>query len=230
MTSGWTHSRPCSSRGRERRKGDPAPSTWIVEQTSWRRPGTVSSALRNPPPGVSAPSTTNTEPPWRAMVMEAASPFGPDPMPTATRSPPAVTPGKAPTRGPIDRCSPSTGTTAPCPVPVALRRKGTRSGDTHRHSPRTRSSPGASRGDGHRLGLGFGDGRPGREEDGRSRQSGDQRPGEDSHLGDVAHPRVLEGERRHEQGHGEAYARYRAQAHDVGPPRPRRHPADTQPD
>ena len=52
---------------------------WMAEHTSCRKPGTVSSALRVPPPMVSAASRTTTERPASASVTAADSPFGPAP-------------------------------------------------------------------------------------------------------------------------------------------------------
>ena len=60
------------------------PSGWIAEQTSWTKPGSVSSAVRIPPPTVSAASSTSTERPARASTIAAASPFGPAPTTTAS--------------------------------------------------------------------------------------------------------------------------------------------------
>ncbi len=56
----------------------------MAEQTSWTKPGSVSSALRVPPPTVSAASTTSTERPASASVTAADSPFGPAPTTTAS--------------------------------------------------------------------------------------------------------------------------------------------------
>jgi len=55
----------------------------MAEQISWRKPGSVSSSVRAPPPMVSFASRTMTENPSRARRMAAASPFGPEP--TMTR-------------------------------------------------------------------------------------------------------------------------------------------------
>ena len=54
-TSGRTHSRPWSSSGSDRRAGEPTPSGWMAEHTSWVTPGSVSSAERRPPPGCQPP-------------------------------------------------------------------------------------------------------------------------------------------------------------------------------
>src|SRR5579872_3808908 len=51
----------------------------MAEQTSWTKPGRVSSIEREPPPMVSLASYTRTERPARAIVMAAARPFGPAP-------------------------------------------------------------------------------------------------------------------------------------------------------
>ena len=65
-------------------KGEPAPRGWMAEQTSWRKPGSVSSSLLNPPPMESAPSRTSTLRPARARVSAAARPLGPEPTTTAS--------------------------------------------------------------------------------------------------------------------------------------------------
>jgi protein-S-isoprenylcysteine O-methyltransferase len=57
----------------------------MVAQVSWRNPGCVSSAVRNPPPGTSPASSTRTERPARASVAAATRPLGPDPTTTASR-------------------------------------------------------------------------------------------------------------------------------------------------
>ena len=69
-----------------RKNGDATPSGWIAEQTSWTKPGSVSSAERVPPPTVSAASSTRTESPARASTIAAASPFGPEPTTIASTS------------------------------------------------------------------------------------------------------------------------------------------------
>src|SRR5919106_1783254 len=56
----------------------------MAAQTSWTKPGSVSSAERTPPPIVSSASCTSTSRPARASVIAAASPFGPEPMTTAS--------------------------------------------------------------------------------------------------------------------------------------------------
>src|SRR5258705_27859 len=55
---------------------------------SCRNPGRVSSAVRQPPPGVSPPSITRTASPALASIMAAARPFGPEP--TTRASPPCL--------------------------------------------------------------------------------------------------------------------------------------------
>ena len=54
-TSGQRHSSPWRSRPSERRKGEPTAIGCTAEQSSCSRPGTVSSALRVPPPIVGRP-------------------------------------------------------------------------------------------------------------------------------------------------------------------------------
>ena len=56
-------SSPCSARGSSRRNGDPSAIGCIAEQTSWTKPGRVSSAERIPPPIVSFASSTSTDRP-----------------------------------------------------------------------------------------------------------------------------------------------------------------------
>ena len=73
---GRTRARARSS-GRLRRNGEASASGWIAEQTSWRKPGSVSSAVRVPPPIVAAASSTSTERPAWASAIAAARPFGP---------------------------------------------------------------------------------------------------------------------------------------------------------
>ncbi len=58
----------------------------IAEQTSWTKPGRVSSAERIPPPTDSLASQTKTERPALARVIAAARPLGPDPTITASYS------------------------------------------------------------------------------------------------------------------------------------------------
>ena len=83
--SGWRQTRPCSASGSEERNGDETPNGCTAEQTSCSRPGTVSSAVRVPPPIVSSPSSTVTERPACASATAAASPLGPEPTTTASR-------------------------------------------------------------------------------------------------------------------------------------------------
>ncbi len=85
-TSGSNHSSPCAASGRLAKNGDARPSGCTAEQTSWRKPGSVSSEVRAPPPGSSAASTTRTLRPASARVMAAASPLGPAPTMTASCS------------------------------------------------------------------------------------------------------------------------------------------------
>ena len=73
---------PAAARGRTAR---PAASGCTAEQTSWTKPGRVSSAERQPPPTVSARLEHRTDRPARARVMAAARPFGPAPTTTASR-------------------------------------------------------------------------------------------------------------------------------------------------
>src|ERR1700726_1902458 len=90
--SGWMRSRPRRANGSVWKKGEPAASGWIAEKTSWRKPGSVSASVRDPPPMDAAPSTTRTDLPARASVMAAASPLGPAPTKTAPTGPPPCPP------------------------------------------------------------------------------------------------------------------------------------------
>ena len=90
-SSGWanaaggsTQLRPCRSRSVSAKNGDVRPNGCTALQTSWTNPGSVSSADRAPPPTWSARSSTVTAWPARAIVIAAASPFGPLPMTTAS--------------------------------------------------------------------------------------------------------------------------------------------------
>src|SRR5438876_5433569 len=76
------------SRSSSRKNGEPRPIGCTAEQRSWTKPGSVSSALLVPPPMVSAASCTSTSRPACASVTAAASPFGPEPMTTASGSEP----------------------------------------------------------------------------------------------------------------------------------------------
>ena len=64
------------------------------------KPGSVSSSERMPPPTVAAASWTVTSQPARAIVIAAASPFGPEPITTALFTPRAESeaPGPVPDR------------------------------------------------------------------------------------------------------------------------------------
>ena len=54
--SEWTSSAPCLASSTVRKNGEATASGTIVEQTSWRKPGSVSSSVRVPPPIVVAAS------------------------------------------------------------------------------------------------------------------------------------------------------------------------------
>ena len=82
--AGRTRSRARSNRcaravRRRGRTGELSAAGWTAEHTSWRKPGRVSSAVRTPPPTVSAASRTRTSYPARARATAAASPLGPLP-------------------------------------------------------------------------------------------------------------------------------------------------------
>ena len=57
--------------------------THISQHTSCMKPGRLSSAVRQPPPGFSAASNTVTSTPHAARHTAAVSPLGPDPMTVA---------------------------------------------------------------------------------------------------------------------------------------------------
>ena len=78
-TSGQAHSRPWRSSSSPTSAGESTTIGWVAEQSSWSRPGRVSSLLRAPPPIVSAASITVTRSPARARVAAQARPFGPAP-------------------------------------------------------------------------------------------------------------------------------------------------------
>src|SRR5439155_16700250 len=63
-----------------------SPSGWMAEHTSWRNPGRVTSAVREPPPTVPAASTTLMDHPARASSIAAARPLGPALTTTASSS------------------------------------------------------------------------------------------------------------------------------------------------
>ena len=80
------NSSPCFASGSSRKNGDAAAIGCTAEQTSCTNPGSVNSAERAPPPISSAASNTTTDLPARARVIAAASPFGPEPITTASYS------------------------------------------------------------------------------------------------------------------------------------------------
>ncbi|MPY86789.1 MAG: hypothetical protein GEU99_02595 [Luteitalea sp.] len=57
--------------------GELTPIGWTAEQTSWRKPGSVSSADRMPPPIVGRASISVVATPARARMVAAVSPLGP---------------------------------------------------------------------------------------------------------------------------------------------------------
>ena len=67
---------PRAARSMLVKNGEDAASGWTAEHTSCRKPGRVSSAVRQPPPGVSAPSMTWTLSPARASVMRRGQAVG----------------------------------------------------------------------------------------------------------------------------------------------------------
>ena len=86
--SGFNSVKASRTSGNAWKNGEMVTIDWIVEQTSWRNPGNVSSSVRHPPPGLDAPSKTSTESPARASVSAAAKPLGPDPTTTASSDDP----------------------------------------------------------------------------------------------------------------------------------------------
>ncbi len=98
-TSGFNSVTASRTSGNARKNGEIATIDWMVEQTSCRKPGSVSSSVRHPPPGVEAPSKTSTESPACASVRAAASPFGPDPTMIASSGEPAELTVPAPCAG-----------------------------------------------------------------------------------------------------------------------------------
>ena len=99
--AGWIHRSPCCSRPSARNAGELTPIGWMAEHVSWRKPGSVSSAVRAPPPAVGAASNTATDRPAAAIVAAAVRPFGPDPMTTASSS--ATGPVSSPDSGARNR-------------------------------------------------------------------------------------------------------------------------------
>jgi hypothetical protein len=81
---------PYFSRFSARRTGEAAPVGWNAEHSSCSRPGTVSCALRAPPPIRSAASITVTATPAWASVTAPTRPFGPEPTTTAVVTVPPV--------------------------------------------------------------------------------------------------------------------------------------------
>ena len=75
--AGWIQRRPCALEGRLGMNGAPTASGWIAEQTSWTKPGSVSSAERAPPPTVSPASKSSTEPAGPREHDRGGEPVGP---------------------------------------------------------------------------------------------------------------------------------------------------------
>jgi hypothetical protein len=73
---GSTHG---TSSAAQRKKGESRPIGWIAEHRSCRKPGSVSSAVRTPPPIASAASKTSTREPCPLQRERAREPFGPEP-------------------------------------------------------------------------------------------------------------------------------------------------------
>src|SRR6266508_1646534 len=71
------------SSSRPANAGELRASGSTAAQMSWRKPGSVSSAVRQPPPIESAASCPVTSRPASASLIAPASPFGPDPTTTA---------------------------------------------------------------------------------------------------------------------------------------------------
>ena len=92
-SAGVSSRTPWADRSMSRKAGEASSSGCTAEQTSWRNPGSVSSAVRQPPPGSSAASYTSTARPARARTSAATSPFGPAPTTMASA---ALTGGSQP--------------------------------------------------------------------------------------------------------------------------------------
>src|SRR5262249_25786843 len=86
IAGGSTHSTPWAASGTVRKNGETTAIGWTAEQTSCRQPGRVSASDRQPPPTVSAASTTLTDRPAFASTIAAARPFGPAPITMASRA------------------------------------------------------------------------------------------------------------------------------------------------
>ena len=86
-TSGCANLTPLAAGSKRRKNGDASASGCAAEHTSCRKPGSVSSSVRQPPPGLAAPSITCTRSPAAASVTAAARPFGPLPTTMASASP-----------------------------------------------------------------------------------------------------------------------------------------------
>ena len=84
-TRGVSSRTPRAARSRSRKAGEARSSGCTAEQTSWRKPGSVSSAVRHPPPGSSGRLVTSTASPARARVSAADEAVGPG-SPTTTAS------------------------------------------------------------------------------------------------------------------------------------------------
>jgi hypothetical protein len=83
-TSGFANRTPRAARSKRWKKDEATARGCAAEQTSCRKPGRVSSWVRQPPPISGAPSITCTVRPAAARVTAAARPFGP--LPTITAS------------------------------------------------------------------------------------------------------------------------------------------------
>src|SRR4051794_32909583 len=77
---------PWFASGSSANAGDATPVGCTDEHESCTKPGSVSSALRHPPPGVELASNTTTLRPARARKIAAVRPLGPAPTTTASYS------------------------------------------------------------------------------------------------------------------------------------------------
>lgn len=82
--SACSHSSPYLASGIALNAGELTPSGCAAEHGSCRKPVSVSSSVRAPPPTVSRASKTATEKPRRASSTAAVSPLGPAPTTTAS--------------------------------------------------------------------------------------------------------------------------------------------------
>ena len=76
-TDGVSSRTPWAARSMSAKAGEASRSGWTAEQTSWRNPGRVSSAVRQPPPGSSGGLVDVDRQAGPGQVSAATSPLGP---------------------------------------------------------------------------------------------------------------------------------------------------------